>query len=134
MIENAKYVDRSFDQLTEINRVHKKPVEHQQPFFVLKSKEKKYSYHHDRVFYQKTPMINVSQSPIPIIPTKKYFDQIFENENPSFCCISKQIRPKNFRVRVFRNGDDTLCAYCASCSMDIVKDSFFQYHEKFFFI
>lgn len=36
----------------------------------------------------------------------------------------KRIRPKNFRVRVFRNGDNTLCAYCASCSMSIVSLSF----------
>ncbi len=38
-----------------------------------------------------------------------------------FCCYRDGNRPKNFRVRVYRNGDDSVCAYCASCSMDIVS-------------
>ncbi|CAF1014601.1 unnamed protein product [Rotaria sordida] len=30
------------------------------------------------------------------------------------------VQPKNFLVRVFRNGDSSRCAYCASCTMNII--------------
>ena len=97
MIDDEKYVHQSFDQLTTLNSIEKKTIQHHKQFFISKSNEKKYSYHSNQHPHQKytklrkSPIIDVSQlvplgPPSPISPTEKYFIQIknLTNEKPSF--------------------------------------------------